>query len=311
MKVCIVGIGKVGLAYAVFLASKGFEVTGVDINEKYIEDLKNGSYVPEEPGVKERLDTISYSTTIPNGCDYYIVLVDTPTCYAGYDHKNLIRVMKSIDGKGTTIVSCTTQPGFMNGYTWAWYSPLFIQLGNIITHESTTKETLVGGPRDEKIESFFKKIRGEDSTIHWMNHTAAEVAKLGLNCIITTKISFANMLGEALHRSGNSDQIHSVLDFIGSDPRVGTKCLKYGWGYGGPCFPRDNRALCTFLRRWGAADYIPVATHETNERHALTMAMYEPDADFSDLNYKENCAVRCEEESHKIKTLKVKNFIYE
>ena len=311
MHVCVIGIGKVGLAYSVFLASKGFEVIGVDINEKYIEDLKNGSYVPEEPGVKERLDTISYSTTVPNGCDYYIVLVDTPTCYAGYDHKNLTRVMKSIDGKGTTIVSCTTQPGFMNGYTWAWYSPLFIQLGNIITHESTTKETLVGGPRDEKIESFFKKIRGEDSTIHWMNHTAAEVAKLGLNCIITTKISFANMLGEALHRSGNSDQIESVLDFIGSDPRVGTKCLKYGWGYGGPCFPRDNRALCTFLRRWGAADYIPVATHETNERHALTMAMYEPDADFSDLNYKENCAVRCEEESHKIKTLKVKNFIYE
>lgn len=310
MKITLIGAGKVGLAYAVFLSSKGHEVTAVDKNEDYVRQLREGTFECPEPGVQEGLHLVKEYTTEDHGeSDLCVVLVDTPTCYAGYDHGNLERVLHDVSGRHRRVlVSCTTQPGFMQQWPDAHYSPLFIQLGNILNHQRTTKSVLIGGAHDEVLDSFFKQNHGDDVRLHYMSLTAAEVAKLSLNCIITTKISFANMIDEAMWRSGHAEESEKVLAFVGDDPRVGDKCLKPGWGYGGPCFPRDNRALCTFLREWGASDYIPVATHETNERHAVVMAMKKSvgDEEFEDLNYKPNCPVRCEEESHKAKTKNIR-----
>lgn len=306
MRVTIIGAGKVGLAYAVFLASKGHEVVAVDKNPNHIESLNNGTFNTTEPGVKDGLHTIKkFSTEDDEESDLCIILVDTPTCYAGYDHSNLEKVLRATKHKNI-IVSCTTQPGFMKRWPDVYYNPLFIQLGNQINHQNTTKNVLIGGEPSTILDDFFKQNHGEDVQLHYMSQTAAEVAKLSLNCIITTKISFANMIDEAMWRSGNGLESEKVLAFVGADPRVGDKCLKPGWGYGGPCFPRDNRALCTFLREWGAADYIPVATHETNERHAIVMAMKNDD-ELYDLNYKPGCPVYCDEESHKKKTKQLRS----
>ena len=314
MRVTLIGIGKVGLAYGTFIASKGHDVIGVEVNESYLESLKNGTYVCPEPGVQDNIKLIKKFSNVDEGnSDICIILVATPTCYAGYDHTTMEKVLEEVATKNhkTVLVSSTTQPGFMNRWINKvdnlYYNPLFIQLGNIIIHQETTKNVLIGGKENELLNEFFKSLHGNDVKLHYMSHMAAEISKLSLNCMITTKISFANMIAESMWRSGNDSETHKVLDFVGSDPRVGEKCLKAGWGYGGPCFPRDNRALCTFLRQWGAADYIPVATHETNERHAVVMALKtQPDEEFEDLNYKPNCPVVCTEESHKIKTLEIK-----
>ena len=128
----------------------------------------------------------------------------------------------------------------------------------------------------------------------------AEVAKLSLNSFITTKISFANMIGDSLRRVGKPAD--AVLNFVGSDARIGNKCFKYGWGYGGPCFPRDNRALSTFLRESGTYDYLPLAAHESNERHAVEQALNYKEDTITGMCYKDDCAVPVVEESHKVKT---------
>ena len=47
--------------------------------------------------------------------------------------------------------------------------------------------------------------------------------------------------------SGHETEIDSVLSAIGADSRVGSKYLKFGYGYGGPCLPRDNRAFAATL----------------------------------------------------------------
>ena len=314
MKVTVVGVGNVGLAYSIFLAKKGIEVTAVDINKEYIENLQNGTFKSMEPGVNENLKLIhKFSSDCDNHeGDLCVVLVDTPTCYAGYDHKNLTHALDNLPKYEVVIVAATTQPGFMaKNYPSYYYSPLFIDLGNIITHEENATDVLIGGPLIRSVVSkFFETIYGPEVNIHKMSHTAAEVAKLSLNCMLTTKISFANMVGEGLIKSGQGDEIESVLNFVGSDPRIGNKYIQFGWGYGGPCFPRDNRALCTYLRSWGAADYIPMATHETNERHAITMARREVDEPYDDMNYKPNCPVRCETDSHKKKAKQIKEFLY-
>ena len=314
MKVSIIGTGKVGVAYAVFLASKGHDVTAIDKNEEYIKILNDGTFDSTEPGVKDGIHNVKKFTTIDeHESDICIVLVDTPTCYAGYDHTNLEHVLRSVTTRhNTVVVSCTTQPGFMKQWPGLYYNPLFIQLGNQIKHQETTKSVLIGGEPNDLLDTFFKQNHGDDVKLHYMSQTAAEVAKLSLNCIITTKISFANMIDEALWRSGHGNESGKVLGFVGVDPRVGEKCLKPGWGYGGPCFPRDNRALCTFLREWGASDYIPMATHETNERHAIVMAMKKDvdESEFDDMNYKPGCPVYCDEESHKAKAKQIRQLSF-
>ncbi|NLF25822.1 MAG: UDP-glucose/GDP-mannose dehydrogenase family protein, partial [Deltaproteobacteria bacterium] len=84
----------------------------------------------------------------------------------------------------------------------------------------------------------------------------AEVAKLSLNSYVTMKISFANMLADVCERipGGNVDVVTNAL---GKDSRIGEKYLKGALGYGGPCFPRDNKALSFLAKELGVC--VPLA----------------------------------------------------
>src|SRR5690606_20436380 len=99
-----------------------------------------------------------------------------------------------------------------------------------------------------------------------MSPTSAEITKLAINCFITTKIAFANMIGDIASKTNeNSKTItnsEDILNAIGSDSRIGQKCLKYGYGFGGPCFPRDNRALGKYAKKIGVEPLLCVATNE-------------------------------------------------
>lgn len=213
-----------------------------------------------EPGVS--IDGLTFSSDYSIISGLVIVLVNTPTCLAGYDHRILENVLEHLRGKDV-IVTCTVQPGFCQRWPGVVYNPLFVQIGNVIENLSGVTDVLTGGEL-KQIHKDFYATAFPGAKVHNMDYLSAEVAKLAM------KISFANMIGDAL-RGHNPD---AALEFIGSDPRVGSKCLKYGWGYGGPWFPRDNRALSTFLREVGSYDYLPVAAHESNERHAVEIARH-------------------------------------
>ena len=58
-----------------------------------------------------------------------------------------------------------------------------------------------------------------------------------------------------------------MLSAIGDDTRVGNKYLGYGYGYGGPCFPRDNRALAIFAKDLEVDALISLASDESNDKH--------------------------------------------
>jgi nucleotide sugar dehydrogenase len=300
MRVNVIGAGKLGLAYAAFISSHGHHVHCVDNNTGLIESYQRGEFCTKEPKVTELASKypMTYSTEQPP-CDVTIIIVNTPTSYAGYDHSILESVLAQV--KGPVIVTCTVQPGFCNRYAGRdlVYNPLFVQIGNVIENLENTQNILVGGTAGV-FSDFFRSVFGNDVTIHYMSCMEAEVAKLSLNGFITTKIAFANMVGDSLRRVGLPAT--AVLEFIGSDTRIGNRCMKYGWGYGGPCFPRDNRALSTFLREQGMYDYIPIASHESNERHAMEQALYYTDTVMTGMSYKDNCEVPVVEESHKVKT---------
>jgi UDPglucose 6-dehydrogenase len=304
MRVQIIGIGKLGLAYAAFISSRGHDVLCVDINKQMIRSYDRGSFDTKEPGVTElaRKFPMKFSTKTEKA-DVSIILVNTPTSYAGYDHSILENVLKSIHGP--VIVTCTVQPGFCDRYgDRLVYNPLFVQIGNVLANLESVTDVLIGTSRQGVFKDLFESLYGSSVRLHYMSLIEAEVAKLALNSFITTKISFANMIGDSLRRVGKPAE--AVLRFVGSDSRIGGRCLNYGWGYGGPCFPRDNRALSTFLREHGVYDYLPLAAHESNERHAVEQALYYTDDTLTGMCYKDDCAVPVVEESHKVKTALVR-----
>ena len=73
------------------------------------------------------------------------------------------------------------------------------------------------------------------------------------------------MVGDIAERLGcNADK---VLSAVGTDSRIGPKYIKPGFGFGGPCFPRDNRALARCGEDVGVNAIISKATDEMNEKH--------------------------------------------
>jgi UDPglucose 6-dehydrogenase len=95
----------------------------------------------------------------------------------------------------------------------------------------------------------------------------AELAKIALNAFVTMKISFANTLAEVAERIPGGD-VDVVSRILGLDSRIGRKYLAGGLGYGGPCFPRDNKAFSAFAGSVGCKARLPEATHEEN-RHQV------------------------------------------
>src|SRR5208282_5841642 len=99
----------------------------------------------------------------------------------------------------------------------------------------------------------------------WVN---AELAKLAVNTFVTTKISYANMLAEICERIDGGD-VDAVTTAIGHDSRIGSRYLKAGLGYGGPCFPRDNAALASLASGLGLRSTLPRATDAVNRRQVI------------------------------------------
>ena len=119
----------------------------------------------------------------------------------------------------------------------------------------------------DKLEQIYKNHTIGEPKICRMLRTEAEICKISLNCFLTTKIAFANMVGDIAEYSSCNPDV--ILQAIGSDTRIGLKYLGYGYGYGGPCFPRDNRALALYASDVGIDAMISNASDNSNKAHLI------------------------------------------
>ena len=76
------------------------------------------------------------------------------------------------------------------------------------------------------------------------------------------------MVGQVMVNSGMDDEVDTVLKAIGSDSRIGRKYLGFGFGFGGPCFPRDNRAFASYAEQVGVKNNIGTTTDNFNDAHS-------------------------------------------
>jgi nucleotide sugar dehydrogenase len=160
------------------------------------------------------------------------------------------------------VIGCTTNPGdcqriqdqLRHRGVSVLYNPEFIAQGSIIRDLQHADMVLIGGEDPGVIDCYkllYNDIQVIKPNVHAMSITAAELVKIATNCYLTTKISYANMLGEVLIRSGLDEDVDRALTAVGADSRIGSKYMRYGFGYGGPCLPRDNRAFAHYARKVG------------------------------------------------------------
>jgi UDPglucose 6-dehydrogenase len=96
-----------------------------------------------------------------------------------------------------------------------------------------------------------------------MSLVSAEIAKISLNSYVTMKISFANTLASICADTPGAD-VDAITRALGADRRVSPYGLRGGLPFGGPCFPRDNRAFSAFAAGRGVAALLAQATDHVN-----------------------------------------------
>ena len=117
---------------------------------------------------------------------------------------------------------------------------LFLQ-GDIINGMTKPDMVLIGTRSEDagnKIAEMHLRVAQNKPHVAVMTPSSAEICKLSVNCFVTTKISFANMIGDIADRTPGADK-YEILRAVGSDSRIGGNYLMPGYGYGGPCFPRS------------------------------------------------------------------------
>ena len=292
MKIGLIGTGRLGLCFALLMERAGYEVLASDSREDYVNDLRNGVVGTAEPDVHDLLSdsgNIEFTTDnkrVIRECDIIFTLVATPSKEDGsYDVSAVWNVVDDITDEMSSIanypksfvVGCTTNPGDCDQFKDAlpesvdvYYNPEFIAQGTIVKDLINADMVLIGGEgkhRDE-LANIYHGIQDKKPSIHFMSTKAAEITKIAVNCFLTTKISYANMLGQVLSKSNLDGEIDTVLNAIGSDSRIGNKYMRFGFGFGGPCFPRDNRAFAAYATQVGIEHNIGTTTDNFNDAHA-------------------------------------------
>jgi nucleotide sugar dehydrogenase len=115
------------------------------------------------------------------------------------------------------------------------------------------------------LKEIYDKMTENTPIYSFMTPLEAEIVKISLNGFITTKISFANMISDMCDQVGANK--HAVLSAIGSDSRIGRKYFNPGLSFGGPCFPRDTRALKQLMDQHNVQSDILQATTNYNNEH--------------------------------------------
>jgi nucleotide sugar dehydrogenase len=294
----IIGVGKLGLCMTLALEGAGYNMVCYEKNATLSSAISNKSLETIEPGVKECLEKARSIHMVDSLVPIYrlpvaFIIVATPSLESGaYNHSavdevvaELLRLNKeepSYESK-LLVISCTTMPLFCDSiqerllpYNYrVCYNPEFIAQGDILKGLKNPDMVLIGhndqGACDKLVE-IYKRFLENTPVFQTMTCVEAEITKISLNCFLTTKIAFANMIGDIVVKAGGNPD--SVLQAIGSDSRVGKKFLKWGHGFGGPCLPRDNRALCVFADTVGIEHIIGETTDESNKRHLAQLFDY-------------------------------------
>ncbi len=297
MKIAIVGTGYVGLVTGACFAENGTEVVCIDVNTTKIENLKKGIMPIYEPGLEEmvlrnyqagrlRFET-NLERVLQENTDVLFCAVGTPQDEDGsadlnyveavartvgrYMNDYLLFVTKSTVPVGThKLVRSVIQEELTKRSSSLSFdvasNPEFLKEGAAIK-DFMSPDRVVVGVDSEKAKTLMTKLYRPffltNFRVIFMDITSAEMTKYAANAMLATRISFMNDIANLCELVGAN--VNMVRSGIGTDPRIGSKFLYPGVGYGGSCFPKDVKALIKTAQSTGYSLRILEAVESVNE----------------------------------------------
>ena len=302
MKAVIVGTGYVGLVTGACFAEVGIDVTCIDIDQRKIDNLKKGVSPIYEPGLDEILERnikkgrLEFSTQLSEhieGADVIFSAVGTPpdedgsadlsyvldvarTIGRNMSHYQLI-VTKSTVPVGTAskvrevILEELKKRNLSIDFDVA-SNPEFLKEGSAVKDFLLPDRIVVGiaSKRAEEILSrLYKPFTLNGHKVIFMDVPSAEMTKYAANAMLAVRISFMNEVANLCETVGAD--VNMVRQGIGSDPRIGSKFLYSGIGYGGSCFPKDVKALYQTGKEMGVELRVVKAAEEANDLQKMVI----------------------------------------
>jgi len=126
---------------------------------------------------------------------------------------------------------------------------------------------------DENFVVDMERPHPPDTELFVTSYDNAELLKFAYNGFCCVRISYANLLAELCEKIDGGD-VDMISDVLISDPRINRKFLKGGLGYGGPCFPRDDRAFIRLCKNKGVPASFIESVQEINSHTWGRMALY-------------------------------------
>lgn len=290
MKICIIGTGYVGLVTGTCFSDFGLEVTCVDKDSEKIKGLNSGKVPIYEPNLESLIKKnvsagrIIFTTNLekavkqsqvifiavgtpPNNdgsanleqieevaqeiaryINEYKVIVNKSTVPVGTAHR-----IKEIIHKNVIARSEATRQSRSTTYPFDIVSnPEFLREGSAV-YDFTHPDKIVIGTTSEKalkiMQEIYRPLYLIDTPFVITNPETAELIKYACNAFLATKITFINEIANLCDKVGAD--VHQIAKAMGLDGRISPKFLHPGPGYGGSCFPKDTRALCSIAESFG------------------------------------------------------------
>lgn len=261
MKVCVVGLGYIGLPTAMSLAANGVQVVGVDKNTEVVSTLKEGKMTFKEVGMDELFAKAceSGNLTISEKCvgaDVYIIAVPTPYIKITKQIEpkyvlGAVRDVLEVAPKGAIMaIESTISPGTIDKFV----RPLIVESGRILgqdIHIAHVPERIIPGNMLYELEHNSRTIGADEigvaeklkevygsfckGNIIFTDIKTAEMAKVVENTYRDINIAFANELAKMCNRAGMD--VYEIIKVANMHPRV--NILTPGPGVGGHCISVD------------------------------------------------------------------------
>ena len=277
LKLSVIGCGYLGATHAACMSSLGFAVIGIDTDANKVAMLNRGELPFYEPGLDSLLASemttgrLSFSTEFSDAADadVHFICVGTPQSKDGLA-ADLTYVKSSVTAiaphlkAGALVVGKSTVPvGTAHllreqlaqsapQADLAW-NPEFLREGFAV-EDTLRPNRLVVGVVNDRAEAILKDVYKPiiDLGTPWIRADlpTAELVKVAANSFLATKISFINAMAEICEAAGGDVTV--LAKAIGYDPRIGSRFLQAGIGFGGGCLPKDIRAFMARAQELGA-----------------------------------------------------------
>ena len=277
LKISVIGTGYLGATHAACMSNLGFEVVGIDVDPAKIASLSAGRIPFFEPGLEELLQSelktgrLTFSTDFSAiaDCDVHFICVGTPQSKDGLA-ADLSYVFSSLEAiapvikSGSLVVGKSTVPvgtaakmrarllEINPDADLAW-NPEFLREGFAV-EDTLHPSRLVVGVASQSAETILREVYAKNlaDQIPWVvaDLPTAELVKGAANSFLATKISFINAMAEVCEAAGGDVTV--LAKAIGYDPRIGSRFLQAGIGFGGGCLPKDLRAFMARAQELGA-----------------------------------------------------------